>query len=191
MPSTTRRDHIIEVAIELFGEHGFHATGVDTIIQAAQVSKKTLYKYFRSKDELILACLQQYDGLFRNNFMRDVERRANTPKEQLLAIFDTAEDWFNSPGFYGCLFVNVVGEFSGHASPMREISKNFKQMMRRYIFNLCEKAKANDSEKLADEIALLLEGAIASAQVTNSSLSANTAKRIAESLLKSTLPADG
>lgn len=188
MPRPGRRDHIIEVAIELFCEKGFHATGVDTIMRTAGVSKKTLYNHFRSKDELILASLQQYDGVFRNNFMRNVEQLADTPRDKLLAIFDSARNWFDDQNFFGCMFVNVVGEYSDPTNPVREVSKNFKQMLRRYMYELSCEAGADDPDKLADEIAILLEGAIVTAQVTGSSSGAETAKRIATQLLKNHLP---
>jgi len=182
MPS--RRDHIIDVAIDLFCKHGFHATGVDTIMRTAKVSKKTLYNHFRSKDELIIAALQHHDSQFRNGFMKGVEACADTPRDQLLAIFDVAEQWFSGQNFFGCMFVNVVGEYSDPTSPMRDVSRNFKQMLHRYILELCEKSGAKEANKLADEIALLLEGAIVTAQVAGTTRGASTAKSVAEQLLK-------
>ncbi|MEX0300494.1 MAG: TetR/AcrR family transcriptional regulator [Kordiimonas sp.] len=188
MPRPGRRDHIIEVAIELFCENGFHATGVDTIMRTAGVSKKTLYNHFRSKDELILASLQQHDGVFRNNFMRSVEQLADTPRERLLAIFDSARTWFDGQNFFGCMFVNVIGEYSDPTNPVREVSRNFKQMLRRYIYELSRQAGAENPDELADEIAILLEGAIVTAQVSGTSGGAKTAKRIAAQLLDTHLP---
>ena len=67
MGRSPRRGHLINTAIEFFCEHGYHATGIDKIIDKAGVSTKTLYTHFRSKDELIMAALRQYDGLSRNN----------------------------------------------------------------------------------------------------------------------------
>lgn len=187
MPILGRRDHIIDVAIVLFCKHGFHATGVDRIMREAKVSKKTLYNHFRSKDELILAALQQHDSVFRNEFMKDVEQLANSPEGQVIAIFDAAEKWFSDQNFFGCMFVNVVGEYSDPDSPMRDVSKNFKQMIRRYILGLCVKVGASNPEKLADELALLFEGAIVTAQISGSSVGASTAKNIAKQLLAASL----
>ncbi len=187
MPILGRRDHIIDVAIRLFCEHGFHATGVDRIMREAKVSKKTLYNHFRSKDELILAALQQHDSVFRNNFVKDVEQLANTPEGQLIAIFDAAEAWFSKQNFFGCMFVNVVGEYSDPTSPMRDVSRNFKQMIWRYIVSLCVEAGAKNPEKLANELALLFEGAIVTAQISGSALSASTAKNVAKQLLAANL----
>ena len=73
MPSPSRRDHLIKTAITLFCGHGYHATGIDRFLETAGVSKKTMYQHFRSKEALIYAALRQYDGVFRNNFMKAVE----------------------------------------------------------------------------------------------------------------------
>lgn len=183
MPITGRRDHIIEIAIRLFCEHGFHATGVDRIMREAKVSKKTLYNHFRSKDELILAALQKHDSVFRNNFVKDVEQLSNTPKGQLIAMFDVAENWFSDQNFFGCMFVNVVGEYSDSNSPMRDVSKSFKKMIWRYIHDLCSQAGVTDPTSMANQLALLFEGAIVTAQISGTALSATTAKNVAIQLL--------
>ena len=103
---------MLKKPIELFREYGYHATGVDRIINEEGVSKKTLYTHFRSKEKLLIAALRHYDGLFRNNFMRKVDQSAKSPQEKLLAIFDVAQDWFSQNKFFGCMFINIIGEYS-------------------------------------------------------------------------------
>ena len=183
MPRPSRREHLIETAITLFCEHGYHATGIDRILATAGVSKKTMYLYFRSKEELIYAALQQYDSVFRNNFMKAVEESGQTPKDKLLAIFEVAEAWFNNNNFFGCMFINAVGEYSEKESPIREISKHFKQQMWNYVAELAQQANIENSSALADELCLLLEGAIVTAQVSQRPQAASTAKKIAEKLI--------
>lgn len=183
MPRPSRRDDIIQTAIALFSEHGFNGTGVDLIMNTAKVSKKTLYTYFRSKDELILACLQHYDGLFRNNFMKQVEKLANKPGDKLLAMFDVAREWFMQDNFFGCLFINAIGEHSEDETPVRVVCKSFKSQMHGFIKTLCVEAGAKNPSALADELALLLEGAIVTAQVSHKPEAAETAKRAAQAII--------
>ncbi len=181
------RAQLINTAIELFHEYGYHATGVDKIIEKAGVSKKTLYTYFRSKEELLIAALRHYDGVFRNNFMRQVDRSAKTPQDRLLAIFDVAETWFSQKKFFGCMFINVIGEHSQKESPIRDICKQFKRMMRNYIKDLCVQAGAEEPDILADKLALIFEGAVVTSQVSQAPESAKTAKDIARSLVEQML----
>ncbi len=166
MSQSQRREDLLDTAIELFLARGFHATGIDTILAESGVSKKTLYRHFRSKEELILAALKKYDGLFRNGFMRQVEERAETPRGRLLAVFDVAAEWFEQNNFYGCLFINAIGEYAAPEAPIRQVCQDFKALMRRYIEDLCAALAAPDPAGLADELALLLEGAIVTAQVS-------------------------
>lgn len=179
MPRPSRRDDVIKTAINLFSKHGFNGTGVDMIMREAKVSKKTMYTYFRSKDELILAALQHYDGLFRNSFMKQVDKAAKTPEKRLIAMFDVAKVWFMQDNFFGCMFINAVGEYSDADTPIRNISVHFKAQMRDFIRELCVQAGAKDADGLADELALLLEGAIVTAQVGKKPAAADIAKKSA------------
>ena len=110
-----------------------HATGVDSIVEQSGVTKKTLYAHFRSKEELVLAVLRHYDGLARNEFMRRVESGGKTPRARLLAVFDFAERWFQQNNFYGCLFINTIGEYSDKDTPIRQICKEYKKLVKGYI----------------------------------------------------------
>ncbi|MEX2493303.1 MAG: TetR/AcrR family transcriptional regulator [Nitrospirales bacterium] len=182
-PSSSKREQLIQTALELFGKNGIHATGIDTIVERSGVTKKTLYAHFRSKEELVLAVLRQYDGMARNEFMRRVESGRKTPRARLLAIFDFAERWFQQSNFYGCLFINTIGEYSDKDTPIRQICKDYKKLVKGYILSLCEQAGVTQPQKLAEELALLLEGATVTAQISLNPKTAKIAKRAAEALI--------
>jgi len=179
----SKRDQLIQTAVKLFAKNGIHATGVDSIVEHSGVTKKTLYAHFHSKEELVLAVLRQYDELARNDFMRRVESRGKTPRGRLLAIFDVAQRWFQQDNFYGCLFINTIGEYSDKATPIREICKEYKKLVKSYIHSLCKQMGAKDPQALAEELALLLEGATVTAQVSQNSKTAKIAKRVAKVLI--------
>lgn len=188
MKQSQRREHLIDTAITLFAAKGFHATGIDLILAEAGVSKKTLYRHFRSKDELILAALKKYDGIFRNDLMRRVAARSDNPKERLLAFYDVAGDWFESDGFFGCIFINAISEYAASDTPLRLLCKDFKGQVRRFIGEQTALLPVAAPDKLADELALLLEGAIVTAQVSeHSRVAAETAKRAATALVDQAL----
>jgi AcrR family transcriptional regulator len=121
-----KRQELIDTAIELFAQNGFHGTGIDRIAEQAGVSKKTMYHHFRSKEELILAALKQHDGQFRNYFMKSVDQVSGSPYDKLLGIFDVAHAWFSDRSFYGCMFINAVGEYSHSDSAIRSACQDFK-----------------------------------------------------------------
>lgn len=187
--ANSKREHLLDVAVELFNEHGFHATGVDRVMTAARMSKKTIYNYFRSKDELILASLRHHDSIFRNEFMSRVERASQDPMARLLAVFDAAEEWFRSPNFYGCIFINAAGEFSKADSPIRQVCRDFKRMMMSFIHDQCRQIPVAQPDSLANQLALVLEGAIATAQVSGADAAADTARTVAHTLIDTALGA--
>ena len=187
---SSKREKLIETAKELFMKNGFHATGIDTILAHAGVAKKTLYSHFRTKEELILAALRQHDGEFRNHFMKNVEALADTPQQRLLAIFDVTKSWFSQNNFYGCIFINAIGEYSAKDTGVREVCKEFKRLMKSYIKSLAIEAGVKQPEELANELALLVEGSIVTAQVSEQTdKAADTAKRIAKTLIEDALKA--
>ncbi len=175
-------------ALELFSKNGIHATGIDMIVDHSGVTKKTLYAHFISKEALVVAVLRQYDELARNELKRQVENRGKTAKGRLLGIFDFAENWFLQDDFYGCLFINTVSEYSDKGTPIRQICQEYKKLLKSYIRELCEQAGASNPQGLAEELAMLLEGATVTAQVSPSPKTAKIAKRVAKALIEKGIP---
>ena len=183
MPSA-RRDQLIDTALDLFYRHGFHATGIDKILARSGVAKMTLYKHFKSKDELILAALRRRDENFRNWFMRAVERAASTPRERLLAIFDVLGEWTGGPDFSGCMFINASAEFAEQDNPIHAASAEHKRLVLAYVRELAAAAGATEPAALAEGLMLLLEGAIVMAHVAGQRDAAVQAKRAGAALLR-------
>lgn len=181
-----KRDQLVEAALELFAREGYHATGIDKVLEAAGVAKMTLYKHFRSKEELILAVLRLRDERWRNQFMRGVEKRAKEPRDRLLAMFDEMGRWFAEPDFSGCMFINASAEYGDHADPIHAASAEHKRLVEQYVRGLAEQAGASDPGPLAAQLCLLMEGAVVFSHVCpdeNRGCAAATAKQAAAVLI--------
>lgn len=178
MTQKSKKEQIIDVALKLFYSDGFNATGVEKIRELAGVSKKTLYNHFKSKDELILAVLRRRDEQFRNFFMRTVEKYGSTPRARLEAVFDAADEWFNSKGFSGCMFINAAAEFSKQDNPCHILCAEHKRLMGEYIKGLGEAAGVSNPAELSNQLNLLIEGATVQAHVCNDKDSAKKAKEM-------------
>ena len=187
--SSSKRDLLINTALELFSREGFHATGIDRILSESGVAKMTLYNHFKSKDELILAALRRRDETFRNWFMRTVEASAETPRDRLLATFDVLEEWIRRKDFCGCTFINAAAEFGERADSIRGSCAEHKRLVIEYLERLAQAAGARDPEELAFDLNLLAEGAIVTAQVMGIKDAASRAKRAAEILIGDALQA--
>ena len=182
-----KRDHLVDTALELFYQHGFHATGVDRILEKAGVARMTLYNHFKSKDELILATLRRRDETFRNWFMRTVERLAKTPQERLLTIFDALDEWLSGNKFSGCMFINASAEFAGPDDPIHMAASEHKNLVLKYLRELTKAAGTTEPEDLADALMLLMEGAIVMAYVAGDRKAAARAKTAARKLIQPSL----
>ena len=187
MSNPSKREQIVDVALNLFYQGGFNATGVDKIAAESGVTKKTIYAHFKSKDELILATLRKRDELFRNNFMRSVERLGKNPRERLDALFDAADEWFNSKNFSGCMFINASAEFSALDDPCHLICAEHKRLMFEYVRELSARAGAKRPEELSEEINYLMEGAIIHAHVCGDKKAGMKAKEMAQLFIERAL----
>ena len=179
----SKRDQIVDTALDLFYRKGFNATGIEKVLGDADVARMTLYNHFKSKEELIIAVLRRRDERFRDWLVRYVEKGADTPRDRLLALFDAHGEWFAEADFRGCLFVNAAAEFSGTSDSIHAVAAEHKRLNTSFIRGLAVAAGANDPDVLSDQISLLLEGAIVSAQVLGDGVWARKARAAAEILI--------
>lgn len=187
MSQPSKREQIIDAALSLFYKGGFNATGVEKIREAANVSKKTLYNHFKSKDELILTVLRRRDEQFRNGFMRAVERFGATPIKRLEAIFDAADEWFNSKDFCGCMFINASAEFTDAGNPCHIIAAEHMRLMHDYIKGLAENAGAENPNELAEQLFMLIVAATVKAHVSGDKSAALKAKKMGQVFIEQSL----
>lgn len=187
----SRRDDLIDAAMRVFYRHGFHASSLDDIQKEGGISRMTLYNHFKSKDELVIAAMRRRDEIFRNRLMKFVESKGRTPRDRLLAVFDFHEDWFTGDEFCGCMFINASAEFGAADSAPRRLAAEHKQEIVRYLRELCEAAGIQDPAETAEQLSILLEGAIVTARVVgqvadsgkNPGLAARRARQMAVALL--------
>ncbi|MGZ4980009.1 MAG: TetR/AcrR family transcriptional regulator [Methylobacter sp.] len=185
--SLTLQEKILQAASELFYSQGIRATGVDAIAKAANTTKMSMYKYFPSKDDLVLAFLRKRDEDFRLWFIDQVNAKADMPKAKLLAVFDVIGEWMAVPEFRGCAFINAAAEFPIEGNPMHQVSAEFYDHFRNYIADLAVQCGSKSPESLAQQLSLLIEGAIVSEQMKRHSGSAEQAKQAAVILIEGSL----
>src|SRR3954453_12507854 len=124
------RDRIVSGATRLFYTRGIRAVGVDLVIAESGVAQTTLYKHFRSKDELIAECLHRLDDRYFRWFEQEVKTRAEDPRGRLAALFDVLDDWFQRPDFRGCAFINASVELADPGHPARAAIASHKRRSR-------------------------------------------------------------
>jgi len=138
----------------LFYSQGIHAVGVDAVAAEAGISKRTLYNHFPSKDELIAAYLARRG--------QSVSAPEGPPLAQILGVFDELARWFGSKRFRGCPFVNAVVELSGDRQhPAVPLAVALKARRVQQFETQLRALKVADAPAMAQQLAILFEGAIA------------------------------
>jgi len=157
------RERILSVARDLFYRHGVHAVGVELIAEAAQTNKMTLYRHFKSKDELVVAYVRELAGDGDAVWKRLEEAHPHDPQKRLDAWVDHVEQILTNEFERGCALANAAVELQpGH--PARTVIEDYKRRKREKLVSLFDEAHYRDPELLADEVFLLFEGARISIQ---------------------------
>lgn len=185
----SKRDELLQKALKIFYRNGFHATGMDMLASETGISKTSMYKYFRTKEDLILAVLRLRDENFRNWFVRQVEELASDPRDQLIAIFDVLSVWFADPEFRSCMFIKASSEYQEIGNSIYTQSAEHKRLMFIYCREVAAKAGAKNPDALASQLLLLKEGAIVTAHMGYSETPAKDAKSAAMHLVNQALNA--
>ena len=178
-----RRQHLVDTAFRLFNENGYHATGIDLILAEAGVSKATLYKHFRSKDELILTVLEQRHQQVTTSVRRAMERAGEAGDRPALGLFDALDEWFRAGDFFGCNFINASAEYALEEHPVHAISARHKTALQQLVADNLNIRGRKKRTRLAVQLALLADGAIVRAHTLGDRDAARQAKRMAETLL--------
>lgn len=157
------RDKILLTAHDLFYSTGFRATGVDTLIKASKVTKVTFYRHFPSKTLLILAYLHYRHEIWISWFETTLRRHFDECEIPSDAISATLYEWFISPEFHGCAFINASAEAKSEdiESEIKEICRDHKSETKKTIVTL---TGINDEETVNDMM-MLIDGAIIHAQM--------------------------
>jgi len=185
--TTDTRDKILATAEQLIYQHGIHATGMDLLVKTSGVSRKSIYRYFATKDEVAAAALNARDVRWMAWFSSESDK-AETPQARILKMFDVLTGWFESEGFRGCAFINTAGETGDAEDPIRLIAKLHKQKLLDYTLSMCEQLPIEHPETLARQLLILMDGAITLARVMGDLKAADSAKDIAQLLFERALP---
>ncbi|MEU8700945.1 TetR/AcrR family transcriptional regulator [Streptomyces sp. NPDC048680] len=179
------RSRLLDAADQLFYAHGINATGVDAVIEAAQVARMTFYRHFGGKDALVAAYLQARDARWRATMEECVSAVGDAPDARLLAVFDALRLWHADPRFRGCSFANAAAELTAPDHPARAVVTDHKQALRARITTLARATGHPAPDRLVNQLLLLFEGATTTQALGTVSNAVDEARAIAKDLINS------
>lgn len=159
MVHPSKRDHIIETAYEIFKVHGFHATSIDEIIAAAQVSRRTMYNHFPSKTPLIIDVLRYYKAQYEVALEKLIQKnKTETPLKKLEAVFELFLSCPENRLSHGCLAVHAIAEYGDKEDDILSACIDFKNWQFETIHHHVKEAGFKPAKTIAHDIFVILEG---------------------------------
>ncbi|XKM14196.1 TetR/AcrR family transcriptional regulator [Orbaceae bacterium ac157xtp] len=150
-------DTILNSAESLFNEQGYCPVSLELVAERANVSKRTLYKYFGDKNGLIAEVLLKRDAFFKQS-LTNVVAVFTEQKDKINAIISWYIRWFHDDKYRGCMFVRAQAEYANKDEKVCSIVKEHKQWIQSLIHQcLGETQSYKDASSL---IMLILEGMI-------------------------------
>lgn len=181
--TSSLKERILHTASNLFYTRGINSTGIDMIVKAAGTTKMSLYKYFPSKDELVLAHLRKSRADMRLRIGTVIDNRSLDPRAKLLAVFDVFDELLALTEFRGCPLINASAEFASENNPVQKAAAEFYDEFRGVLQELAYQAKINNPQELASQMVLLITGAIVAEQMKKGSKGMRLARHTAEILI--------
>jgi AcrR family transcriptional regulator len=180
------RERIIRVASELFYKQGYNSTGINQIIAEADIAIGSLYNHFSSKNDLLQAYLVKEELDWFEGFENSVSK-ISEPKEKILALIDYRKKLQETSKFAGCHFIKIVSEI-GEGNPSvsgfaRQHKEKQKEVIRTIVNEYAAQTKQADPDLLAENIFLLIEGAVITSTINRENDSFDHVKKLVQGLL--------
>ncbi|WP_426405250.1 TetR/AcrR family transcriptional regulator [Streptomyces sp. R-07] len=186
------RERILKAAAELFYEEGIHATGVARLAEKAEVSSRTFYQHFPSKNALVEEYLKTFDEQISRSFDEQLNGSGLSPQEQLLSVFTKVAEDPMTPSvasvMRGCPFHNAAVEAAGSMPDVTGVVQRYKQRFVERLAGLAAEAGARDPQHLGWQLAVLVEGATALSTSLDSDRPGHAAVEAARVLIHNALP---
>jgi AcrR family transcriptional regulator len=128
---------ILDTALELFAEHGYHGTSISHITKKAGISKGLIYNYFESKEDILKSIVQTgYDAAYQH---LDLNKDGMLAQEEFVQFirmtFQSVRENRNFWKFYSALMFQpgiqeiVIPQFEGKSVEIQKLMTNFLKEM--------------------------------------------------------------
>lgn len=155
------RTRLLDAAARLFYDEGVNV-GVAALCREAGVSKRSMYQYFASKDEVLAESLARSVPGYLASLLPPAPE-ALEPRERILAVFARVEAIAAEPGFRGCPYVSVASEVKAQEHPARAVARRFHDTLTAFFRTAAAEAGVTDPEALARQLTATQDGTLASA----------------------------
>ncbi|MBU3121336.1 TetR/AcrR family transcriptional regulator [Acinetobacter soli] len=167
----SKKDQILETALNLFNTHNYSTIGIDRIIEESKVAKMTFYKYFPSKEKLIYECLLVRSSGLKDIILSELQTQ-ELPLVKLEKIYNWHLEWFKSEDFYGCMFQKAVMDILVKYPSVIEPVNNYRKWLHEILSDIFLEMKISSSY-LVNIFIFILDGMIIQNKIETSTNNSN------------------
>lgn len=177
------RERLIDAASQLFYQKGYNSTGINEVIEKANVAKASLYAHFKTKDDLLMAYLKRKEDTFFGELMNFVEMRVQG-RDQIICLFDYLLEVYREKDFRGSWSINALAEIAKDNEKLRKEIADFKERFRAYIKRLVKQnLYRDDAHSIANKVYILFEGATTESYLHDASWPIMEAKDLVKTMI--------
>ncbi|MGY1771456.1 TetR/AcrR family transcriptional regulator [Blastococcus sp. SYSU D00813] len=182
-----RQAIVLDTAERLFSSRSSRSVGMDELVRETGLGKMTVYRLFKSKDELVGAYLARKAATVLATVDADLARLDGDPRAALLAVVDIVERDVTRAGFRGCPFTNVSSEYDDPTHPARSAAADYKFQLHARLERLADELLPGGGEDLAAQIHLVIDGMYLSGGLLGPDGPASHGRQLAERLIDGAL----
>ncbi len=184
-----RQAIVLDTAERLFSGRSSRSVGMDELVRETGLGKMTVYRLFKSKDDLVGAYLSRKAATLLGFIDAELGRFADDPRGALLTIVDVVEKDVTRTGFRGCPFTNVSSEYDDPQHPARSAAADYKYELHMRLVHLAEELVPGHGDDLAAQLHLIIDGMQLSGGLLGPDGPASHGRRLAERLVDAAVSA--
>ena len=178
-----RQEIVLDTAERLFATRSSRSVGMDELVRETGLGKMTVYRLFKSKDDLVGAYLARKAATVLGFIDADLHRLQGDPRAALLSVVDAVEKDVTRTGFRGCPFTNVSSEYDDPQHPARSADADYKYELHMRLLTLAGQLVPGHGEDLAAQIHLIIDGMYLSGGLLGPDGPAAHGRQLAEKLI--------
>jgi AcrR family transcriptional regulator len=178
-----RQAIVLDTADRLFAGRSSRSVGMDELVRETGLGKMTVYRLFKSKDDLVGAYLARKAATVLAFIDAELVRLEGDPRAALLSVVDAVERDVTRTGFRGCPFTNVSSEYDDPQHPARSAAADYKFELHLRLERLADQIVPRGGEDLAAQIHLIIDGMCLSGGLLGPDGPASHGRQLAERLI--------
>jgi len=182
-----RQEIVLDTAERLFSARSSRSVGMDELVRETGLGKMTVYRLFKSKDDLVGAYLSRKAATVLADLDAELIRLEDDPRAALLAVVDVVERDVTRAGFRGCPFTNVSSEYDDPQHPARSAAADYKFELHLRLERLADQLVPGGGDDLAAEVHLIIDGMYLSGGLLGPDGPASHGRRLAEKLVEAAI----